>query len=66
MKRFIVIAAAVTSVFVLSLTATAVHAQSYPNRSIQMIIPIPAAAGEMSTAGFWPMSWGSSSGSRSS
>ena len=45
MKQFIVIAAAVTSVFVLSLAATAVHAQSYPNHSIQMIIPIPAGGG---------------------
>ena len=45
MKRLMVIAAAVTSVFFLSLTVTAVHAQSYPNRSIQMIIPIPAGGG---------------------
>src|SRR5271157_3990775 len=42
MKRFIVIAAVVTWALALSLTATAVHAQPYPNRTIQMIIPIPA------------------------
>ena len=42
MKRSIVITAAVASVILLTLTATAVHAQPYPNRTIQMIIPIPA------------------------
>ena len=45
MKRFIVIAAGVTLVFVLGLAATAVYAQSYPNHSIQMIVPIPAGGG---------------------
>ena len=47
MKRFIVIAAAVAWVVLLSLTATALHAQSYPNHAIQLIISIPQAAGEM-------------------
>jgi tripartite-type tricarboxylate transporter receptor subunit TctC len=45
MKRLVVVATAVASVFLLSLTATAVHAQSYPNHVIQMIIPIPAGGG---------------------
>jgi tripartite-type tricarboxylate transporter receptor subunit TctC len=45
MKRFIVIAVTVTLVFLLDLTATAVHAQSYPSRPIQFIIPIPAGGG---------------------
>ena len=45
MKRFIVIAAAVTSIVLLSLTATSALAQSYPNRAIQLIIPIPAGGG---------------------
>ena len=45
MKRFMVITTAAAWVVLLSLTATAVHAQSYPNRSIQMIIPIPAGGG---------------------
>jgi tripartite-type tricarboxylate transporter receptor subunit TctC len=45
MKRFIVIATTVTSVFLLFLTATPVHAQSYPSRPIHFIIPIPAGGG---------------------
>ncbi len=45
MKRFVVMAGIVTWVLALSLTAPAVHAQSYPNRSIQLIIPIPAGGG---------------------
>ena len=45
MKQFIIVAVAVTCVFVLSLATTAVHAQSYPNHPIQMIIPIPAGGG---------------------
>lgn len=45
MRQSIVIAAAVAWVFLLSLAATAVHAQSYPNHSIQLIISIPAGGG---------------------
>ena len=45
MKRFMVIATAVAWIALLSLTATPVHAQSYPNHSIQLIIPIPAGGG---------------------
>jgi tripartite-type tricarboxylate transporter receptor subunit TctC len=45
MKRFIVVLAAVTSIFLSGLTVAPVHAQSYPNRSIQLIIPIPAGGG---------------------
>jgi tripartite-type tricarboxylate transporter receptor subunit TctC len=45
MKRFMVVTVAITSVILLSLAATAVHAQSYPNRAIQLIIPIPAGGG---------------------
>jgi tripartite-type tricarboxylate transporter receptor subunit TctC len=45
MKRCTVIAAAVTWIFLLSLAATAVRAQSYPSHAIQLIIPIPAGGG---------------------
>jgi tripartite-type tricarboxylate transporter receptor subunit TctC len=45
MKRFIGIVAAFACVVHLSLAGTAVHAQSYPNHSIQLIISIPAGGG---------------------
>jgi tripartite-type tricarboxylate transporter receptor subunit TctC len=45
MKKLMVIAVAVTSVLLLNLTVTAVHAQPYPSHPIQMIIPIPAGGG---------------------
>jgi tripartite-type tricarboxylate transporter receptor subunit TctC len=45
MKRCIVITMAATSLLLLSLTVTGVHAQSYPSHSIQLIIPIPAGGG---------------------
>jgi tripartite-type tricarboxylate transporter receptor subunit TctC len=45
MKRCIRITAAVAWVAYLSLAATTVHAQSYPNHSIQLIISIPAGGG---------------------
>ncbi|MGD0236553.1 MAG: tripartite tricarboxylate transporter substrate binding protein [Syntrophorhabdales bacterium] len=45
MKRLIVITAAVIWAFLVSPAATLVHAQSYPNHSIQMIVSIPAGGG---------------------
>ncbi|HME44937.1 MAG TPA: tripartite tricarboxylate transporter substrate binding protein [Syntrophorhabdales bacterium] len=45
MKRLIVMAAAVTSIISLNLAAAPAYAQSYPNRAIQLIIPIPAGGG---------------------
>jgi len=45
MKRCIIITMAVVSLLLFSLAATAVHAQPYPNHSIQLIIPIPAGGG---------------------
>ncbi len=45
MKRITAIVTTVTLIFLLNLTATAVHAQSYPNRTIQLIISIPAGGG---------------------
>src|SRR5512135_3857760 len=45
MRRCILIAVAVAWVFLLSLAATGVHAQSYPNHSIQLIVSIPAGGG---------------------
>ena len=45
MKRFVIITMAVASLLLLSLAVTFVHAQPYPNHSIQLIIPIPAGGG---------------------
>ncbi|HUJ90324.1 MAG TPA: tripartite tricarboxylate transporter substrate binding protein [Syntrophorhabdales bacterium] len=45
MKQLTVITAAVMWVFLVSPAATPVHAQSYPNHSIQMIVSIPAGGG---------------------
>jgi len=45
MKRCIIISMAVGSLLLFSLAATVVHAQPYPNHSIQLIIPIPAGGG---------------------
>jgi tripartite-type tricarboxylate transporter receptor subunit TctC len=45
MKRFMVIATAITCIGLLSLATTPVHAQSYPSHAIQLIIPIPAGGG---------------------
>lgn len=45
MKPIVVIVTAVVWLFLLNLAVPPVHAQSYPNRSIQLIIPIPAGGG---------------------
>ena len=45
MKKCILITAAMIFGATLSLAVTMVHAQHYPNRAIQMIIPIPAGGG---------------------
>src|SRR5512136_1029393 len=45
MKRVHVLVVVAVCTLMLSVTITAAHAQTYPNRSIQMIIPIPAGGG---------------------
>jgi tripartite-type tricarboxylate transporter receptor subunit TctC len=45
MKRSILIASLITSVCISGLTSKLIHAQPYPNRPIQLIIPIPAGGG---------------------
>jgi tripartite-type tricarboxylate transporter receptor subunit TctC len=45
MKRLMIAACVMTSFCLLNLTGATVHAQSYPNKPIQMIISIPAGGG---------------------
>ena len=45
MKRFIVIAASIAWLAYLSMAVTPVHAQPYPNHTVQLIISIPAGGG---------------------